>query len=301
MAGAHFSGRFFSNFHPSKFLLPMSTSVFFLILAAALFHACWNIIVKGGDNKLYEIAMNALGGGMGALFILPFTPWPGSSCLPMLALSCLTHIIYYFFLASTYKVADLGLAYTVMRGSAPIITALTLWLFGVPLGLSGWIGLLLLCFGILSLALGQNSNIKGNIKGILYALRTSVIIMCYTLADGFGARAATDSLSYTCWLYVINIFPIQIWVLTRHGKNYLGYLRVRGVKGISGGLCGLASYGIAIWAMTKAPIALVEALRETAVIFGIFLAAIFLGEKLTIRRIVAAILVTSGAIVVKLA
>lgn len=88
--------------------------------------------------------------------------------------------------------------------------------------------------------------------------------MAYTLADGYGARASGDGVSYTCWIFFLNIFPLHIYVLGRYGKSYLSYLRKRAVIGLGGGLCGLGSYGIAIWAMTVAPIALVAALRETS-------------------------------------
>lgn len=277
----------------------MSLTVFFLILAAALFHSIWNIIVKGGSNQLFEIAINALGGGICALLLLPFTELPGFECLPMLALSCLSHIFYYLAMAAAYKTGELMLVYTVMRGCAPIFTALTMAVLGHPLPLTGWAGLLLLCLGILSLA-GDRCAAKGKWKAILYAIRASFVIMIYTLADGLGARAASGSLAYTCWLYIINACPIQLWVLAKYGKDYLPYLRKRAFIGITGGFCGVASYGIAIWAMTKAPIALVGALRETSVIFGMILAILFLGEKLTLNKLIAVLLVCCGAMLARL-
>lgn len=277
----------------------MSYSIFFLILAAAFFHASWNLIVKGGENKLFEIAINALGGGLGALFLLPFTDFPGTACLPMLILSCLSHIVYYLAMAAAYKTGEMILTYTIMRGSAPVFTALTLTLLGHPLPFLGWAGILILCCGILSLAVDNSPSDKKK-KSVLYALRAAFIIMTYTLADGLGARSASSSLAYTCWLYLVNTVPIQIWVITRNGKEYLTYLKKRAPLGILGGLCGLASYGIAIWAMTKAPIAIVGALRETSVIFGMILAVLFLKEKLTFRRLLAVILVTLGAMLARL-
>lgn len=278
----------------------MSTSVILLVLAAAAFHAAWNIIVKGGANKLFETALNALGGGLGAMFILPFLPLPDRACWGLLCISCCCHLTYYLCVAATYRVADLTIGYTIMRGAAPIITALVLCLAGVPLGLAGWGGVLLLCAGILSLALEQKLNHKGTLKGVVYALRTSFVIMGYTLADGYGARLSGNSISYTCWIFFLNIFAIHIYVLARYGQEYIHYLRGRAVIGIAGGLCGLASYGIAIWAMTIAPIALVAALRESSVIFGMLMAVVFLGEKLTPLRCLAILLVMCGAMLARL-
>lgn len=278
----------------------MSGQIIFLVLGAALLHASWNIIVKGGANKLYESAMNALGGGLGALCLLPFLPLPDKNTWGFLALSCCCHLAYYFCIAAAYKVADLSLGYTIMRGTAPMLTALVLCVLDVPLSLAGWGGVLLLCSGILTLALEQQVSRKAGLKGIFYSLRTAFVIMGYTLADGYGARASGDGLSYACWIFFLNILPLHCYVLGRYGKDYLHYLRKRAVVGIGGGLAGLGSYGIAIWAMTVAPIALVAALRESSVIFGMFLAVIFLGEKLSPVRVLAILLVMGGAVMLHL-
>ncbi len=278
----------------------MSGSIILLVLGAAFLHATWNIIVKGGENKLYETAMNALGGGLGAMFLLPFLPLPDRAAWGFLALSCCCHLTYYLCIAAAYRVADLSLGYTIMRGTAPMLTALALCLLGAPLGAAGWGGVLLLCSGILTLALEQKLAHKGSLNGVLYSLRTSFVIMGYTLADGYGARLSGDSVSYTCWIFFLNIFPLHIYILARYGRDYLHYLRRRAVPGISGGLCGLGSYGIAIWAMTLAPIALVAALRETSVIFGMIMAVLFLGERLTALRVTAILLVMAGAMIIRL-
>lgn len=278
----------------------MSGEVLILVLGAALLHATWNIIVKGGENKLFESAMNALGGGLGALCLLPFLPLPDKSAWGFLLLSCCCHLTYYICIAAAYKIVDLSLGYTIMRGCAPMLTALVLFCLGVPLSPAGWGGVLLLCAGILVLALQQRFSHKSGLRGILFSLRTSFVIMAYTLADGYGARAAGDGVSYTCWIFFLNIFPLHIYVLGRHGKSYLSYLRKRAVIGLSGGLCGLGSYGIAIWAMTVAPIALVAALRETSVIFGMIMAVLFLGEKLSAVRVLAILLVMAGAMILRI-
>lgn len=278
----------------------MSGYIIMLVLAAAFLHAAWNIIVKGGENKLYEAAMNALGGGLGAIILLPFLPMPDRAAWGFLALSCCCHLTYYLCIAAAYRVTDLSLGYTIMRGTAPMLTAITLCIFGVPLNFFGWIAVILLCSGILMLALEQKLAHKGSIKGLLYSLRTSFVIMGYTLADGYGARVSGDSVSYACWIFFLNIFPLHIYIFARYGRDYLCYLKRRAVPGISGGLCGLGSYGIAIWAMTLAPIALVAALRETSVIFGTIMAVIFLGEHLSLIRLIAIMLVMAGAMLIRL-
>ncbi|HJA79652.1 DMT family transporter [uncultured Desulfovibrio sp.] len=276
----------------------MPSHILLLVLGAALLHATWNIIVKGGDNKLFESALNALGGGLGALFILPFLPPLPSVCWPYLALSCCCHLTYYICISAAYREVDLSLGYTIMRGCAPLITSIVMLCLGQPLSLASWGGVAILCGGILTLSL-DNLKRHASLRGILISLRTSFIIAGYTLADGFGASKGGDGVAYACWIFFLNIFPLHIYVFVRHGRAYLPYLRQRGVIGIFGGLCGLGSYGIAIWAMTHAPIAMVAALRETSVIFGMLMAVVFLGEKLTLSRVAAVLLVCCGTMVLK--
>ena len=276
----------------------MSLSLILPVLLAALLHASWNSIVKGGQNKLYESAMNCLGGGLGALFLVPFVSFPAPEAWPLLCLSCLCHLTYYICISAAYKEMDLSVGYTIMRGTAPLLTALFMAIWGAPLTLLGWVGLLTICAGIGCLALGRRPPGR---RGMFLALRTSVVIMGYTLADGFGAQHSGDSIGYACWIFVLNIFPLHALILWRNGADYLRYLRRRAVPGISGGVCGLASYGIAIWAMTQAPIALVAALRETSVIFGMLLGVAFLGESFSALRALAVVLVACGGMLLRLA
>ena len=115
----------------------MDGHVLLLVLAAALLHATWNSIVKGGSNKLFESSMNALGGGLGALLILPFLPAPAPESWGLLALSCCFHLTYYICISQAYDKVDLSIGYTIMRGCAPMITALALLLLGNHISLQG--------------------------------------------------------------------------------------------------------------------------------------------------------------------
>ncbi|MBO4300336.1 MAG: EamA family transporter [Desulfovibrio sp.] len=276
----------------------MSTFMLTIILAAALLHASWNIIVKKGGNKLFETGLTATGAFLPALCFLPFLPLPAPASWPFLCLSSLCHTAYYVCMASAYEKTDLSVGYTVMRGAAPLITSIVLLCFGMGLSLLAWIGVCALCAGILSLA-GEAKGRKYGWRGLNSALLTAVVIAAYTLTDGLGARASGDGASYACWLFALKMLPMQAFLVLRHGKAYLNYVSGKPTPGILGGMACFVSYGIAIWAMTKAPIAMVAALRETSVIFGMLLSVLFLHEKFTLPRVVAVVLVTSGAALLK--
>lgn len=61
----------------------------------------------------------------------------------------------------------------------------------------------------------------------------------------------------------------------------------------------LGSYGIALWAMTHAPVATVAALRETSVLFAALLGASLLKEKFTRRRVVGTLTIVAGVMALR--
>ena len=278
----------------------MPLNIILLILFAALLHASWNAVIKGGSNKLFETGLNCFGGGMGVLFIVPFLPLPAKESWPFLLGSCTVHIAYYLCISVAYRTVDMSFAYTIMRGTAPLLTSLAMLCFGTNLSIWGWAGILCLCAGVLALTLDTVRRGGCNVKGALAAVGTAVVIMGYTLFDGYGARASGNPVSYVCWLYVINTFPINLFLLWKQRQTYVPYFIGRWKPGLFGGLCSLGSYGVALWAMTKAPIAMVAALRETSVIFGMLLAIAFLGERFTTARLLAVVLVASGTMIMRL-
>jgi drug/metabolite transporter (DMT)-like permease len=60
-----------------------------------------------------------------------------------------------------------------------------------------------------------------------------------------------------------------------------------------------AAYGIALWAMTVAPIGAVAAVRESSVLFATAIGAVALGERFGAQRWLAAALVVAGLVLVK--
>ena len=88
--------------------------------------------------------------------------------------------------------------------------------------------------------------------------------------------------------------------LIRRGREMPRYFRRYWLRAAIGGSCSVASYAIALWAMTRAPVALVAVLRETSVIFAAVIGAVLLKEKMTRRRLVATGAVLAGLIVLRL-
>jgi drug/metabolite transporter (DMT)-like permease len=280
----------------------MDAFVFAAVLFAAACHAAWNATIKRGLDPLATTVVISVGAALVAAAFLPLVGVPAAASWPWCAASVLIHLFYFAALIESYRAGDLGQVYPIARGSAPLMTATaTTVLIGERLGILGWFGIILLVAGVLLLSLrGGRDLARLDRKAVGFALFTAVTICAYSVVDGVGARLAGSANAYTVALF-IGIAPVMaLYALARRGAGAtLAIGRHWGI-GLAGGALQLGSYGIAIWAMTVAPIAIVAALRETSVLFGAAIAVIFLKEPLRASRIVAAVMIVAGLALIRL-
>jgi drug/metabolite transporter (DMT)-like permease len=280
----------------------MDSFVFVAVLFAALCHAGWNAAVKRGLDPLATTVLISIGAALVGLVMLPFTGWPAGAAWPWVIASVLIHIVYFAALIESYTAGDMGLVYPLARGSAPLMTAIgaAVWLKEY-IGLLGWLGIAVLATGVLLLSLrGSRDLAKLDRRAIGFALLTAVTICAYTLVDGVGARAAGNAHAYTAAIFAGIGVAMAIYALVRRGRGVFALMMQHWRLGAGGGVMQVTSYGIAIWAMTVAPIALVGALRETSVLFGTILAVVFLKEPLLMPRVAAALLIVAGLVMIRL-
>lgn len=275
----------------------MSAQVMALVLIGALLHASWNAMVKSGGDKLREAGLIAGGAAVVSACALPFVPLPAVACLPWLFASIVIHQLYYVLVAAAYRAGDMGHTYPLMRGTAPLLVALvSAPLLGETLTTTAWLGVALICGGILILALHRRAPHRAT----MLALANALVIALYTIIDGTGARLSGDAVSYVLWLTLLNGPPLTIWLLFRDRVGFPRSLRTRSGAALLGGACSIGSYGFALWAMTQAPVATVAALRETSVLFAVVISMLVLRESGGARRIIAGVLVVAGAAALRL-
>jgi drug/metabolite transporter (DMT)-like permease len=276
--------------------MELTLPVTLAVLGAALLHAAWNALVKGSEDKQLDAYAVAAGSGLLALLALPFLPLPAAAAWPWLAGSAAVHILYFVFLAGAYRWGELSYVYPIMRGGGPMIVAATGALaFGEFLDAGEWLGALLISAGILAFASGAHDR-----RATLFAFANALVIGAYTLIDAAGARSSGAPVSYTFWFFVANGVVIALLGSLQRGRALPAYLRRHWLRAVGGGACALGAYSIALWAMTRAPVALVAVLRETSVIFAAVLGALLFKEKLTRRRLIATGAVLAGLIALRI-
>lgn len=279
----------------------MSTTVVLIVLLSALVHASWNALLKHGDDKLLNTVMVAGACGLIGVILLPFLPTPAAESWPYLAASAVLQIAYFLLLAAAYRTGDIGQAYPLMRGTAPLLVALASGpLIGEALPAGRWLGVALICGGVMSLAFERTGLLLRQRAGIGFALANAVVICGYTLVDGIGVRASGSPAAYTLWIFVLASTPMLIWAASRRRAEFKALLRQRYRIGLIGGLGTAGSYGLALWAMTLAPVASVAALRETSILFVLVISVVVLKERMTARRLISAVVIAAGAVVIRM-
>jgi drug/metabolite transporter (DMT)-like permease len=280
----------------------MDSFVFAAVLLSAACHAGWNAAIKFGLDTISMMALIAVGAGVIALGLWPLTGLPLAASFPWLIASVLLHLLYFIGLSESYRVGDLGQVYPIARGTAPLMTAaLSAPLVGEALGLFAWSGVVALATGVLLLSVrGGREIARFEPSAVGFALFTAATICAYSLVDGIGARRAGNPHAYTITLFVGSAFMLAVYAIIRRGGGVLPAMARYWKMGLAGGALQLASYGIAIWAMTIAPIALVAALRETSVLFGAAIAVVLLKEPLRAIRVVAALTIVGGLMLIRL-
>ena len=275
----------------------MPLEVIAAVLLGAFLHASWNAIVKSAPDAFLDTVLITAGAAALGAIALVLLPAPLPASWPFLAASGAIHVLYFGLVAAAYRAGDLSQAYPLMRGSAPLIVAiaspLVLGEFPPP---AIWAGIVLICAGIVGLALPRSPRRFSPPAVVAVA----VIIAAYTFVDGIGVRRSGQPITYTAWVFVLAAIPLVIgW--SRRAIGARAQLLRRWYVAPVGGFCTAGSYVIALWAMTRAPIAAVAALRETSILFGMALASAVLKERFGIGRIAAATSIALGAALLRLA
>jgi phosphonate utilization associated putative membrane protein len=287
----------------------LSTGVVLAVLLGALLHAAWNALVKSSGDKQLDLALVHLLGALVSLPLLALVGLPPVAAWPFIGASLLIHIAYYITLNGAYQHGDLGSTYPIMRGSAPLLVALgSSTVLGESLTPAAWLGVAAVTVGVMLVGLARPAQALHHRRAIGFALANAVVIAAYTIVDGRGVRTTAEAgystASYVVLLFVLDGIPYPALVYAQRRaaarQAMLAYARQRWPLATLGGLASLGSYWIALWAMTRAPVAAVSALRETSVLFATALSVWVLKERFGLQRACGAVVIVGGVVALRL-
>jgi drug/metabolite transporter (DMT)-like permease len=210
------------------------------------------------------------------------------------------HQGYFALLAAAYRRGDLSFAYPLMRGLPPLVVALAgAFVLGETASPWLWAGIGAISAGVLLIGGLHPRKLLQRARAAAVALANVVLIASYTLIDGLGVRLAGDARAYGLWLFLgtaLPYVPIALWL---RRDAWRAHVRKHWWRGLLGASLSIAAYVIALWAMMRAPIAAVAALRETSVIFAALIGTLLLREPFGRHRVAGACMVAAGIALLK--
>jgi uncharacterized membrane protein len=279
----------------------MDTIVFVTVLFSAILHAIWNSMASKYKNKNVSIPAIVYGHVPACIVAVIFLPLPSVDSFPYIIISALIHQGYQNFLLTAYQTGKFTTVYPIARGFGPLVaTIISIIFFGVYLKSFTILSILLVSTGVILIGIFSKSVLKN--KKILYtSLATGFFIGIYSVVDGHGARLSGSAISYMSWVFILSALFFPIVLHFRKQKNILKRTLTEGkfVFWIGGSFSYIA-YVITVWAFTKAPIPMVSSLRESSIIFAIFIGYFYLKEKINLYKIISILLIFLGVLGLKL-
>jgi drug/metabolite transporter (DMT)-like permease len=272
-------------------------------LFSAVTLAAANMSVKMGTDILVGRAILS---SSAALLILPaafFVPAPDAATWTALAVAMPAHFIYQICLVQALSRADLSLVFPIMRGAAPLLTAIAaLVALGEALAPLAWAGLLLATAAVITFGLpprGVRLRDHPDRTALLWAFGTAVGVALYNVADARGVRIAPDPFTYIVWLFLMDAVAITTLAMIVR-RNIIGRaVAMRWRYGVAAGGLSILSFGSALYAFSLMETAKVSALRETSVVFAALMGSLLLGEAFGTRRLLAALALAAGLLLMQ--
>lgn len=126
-----------------------------------------------------------------------------------------------------------------------------------------------------------------------FALSAAVMTASCAVNDASGVRGST--LSYLAWFFLLSAATLTATALIQRGRRFAGQARLELSRAAMLSVFNITTYGLALYALSIAPVAGVAAVRETSIVSGAILAALVLKEPFGVRRACLAV-VLAGAL-----
>lgn len=281
----------------------MSLISFLLVLLAAAIQALWNFWTKRFNGK--RLLLLVVGWGGAGLVLTPLGFYfqgedVSAHGFSIVLLSGIVHTLYVVLLSWAYSVGELSLVFPVSRGAGIVFTCFGSYFLSIDsLSSTGLIGIFLIVVGIMSLGFAK-TTVDRKVKSIGAALCVSVCVSSYTLLD----KAGVGEMPVLLYLGAINLIPALIilpWYVFKKSSDLQTVFRDHKLEAGVIGIGGALGYAIILFAFQLSPAAYVAALRELSIVFVVFMGVVFLKEKLSKRKIIGALFVVLGAVVLRLA
>lgn len=238
-----------------------------LVLASALLHASWNVLLarvpRGHDTTAVALAL-----GLIALAPVALARWRvDSGVWPYVLLSAAFELMYFAALNLAYTRAPAHAAYPVARGLAPVLLLPAALVTGARPPLWAGLGVGAISAGILLTTRGSADR-----RALGYAVPVAICVAGYTFVDSVGVRHA-DPATYL-WLTMVPVAAVMLVARTAAGRGVAALRAELRPSTFVVGLGVFGAYGLVLAALatvTAGQVPAVAAVRETGILFVVAL------------------------------
>ncbi len=283
----------------------MTPSALALLLAAAVLHAGWNLLVKSAAEKQIFTWLAWVVGSVCYTPLLAFTPALPRAAWPYVLAAGLAQAAYTLTLTRAYRVGDFSLVYPLARGAAPALLALWATLFlGERPSAAGLLGLALLLLGLLVVggAFGREVGpARPSRDAVVAALGVALWISIYSAIDGAAVQIAAP-ITYTVFEFIATTLLVAPLMLRRYRPDAIAReWRASWRRIVLVGLLMRLAYGMVLLAYSRGHVSYAGAIREVSVVFAALIGWRWLGEGFGRARLAGALLIFAGILAIALA
>jgi len=266
----------------------MPTLALVFALAAAGFHALWNLLLARAPDVQAATAVALVTAQLAFAPVAAIVWRADAGVWPWLVGSGLLELAYFGLLAAAYTRAPLSVVYPVARGGAPVLVlAISVLVLGHSTNAWQVAGVLTIVAGVL-LVRGFHG---ASGEGLAFGVAIAACIAGYTLIDSRGIRHA-GPVTYLELSMAVPSLVFASAVVRSRGRAAV--LAAVGPATVVAGLATFVAYAFVLAALARASAASVAAVRETSVVVATALAAAVLGERVGAVRLAGAVAVVAG-------
>jgi drug/metabolite transporter (DMT)-like permease len=266
-----------------------------------MLHAWWNFLVRSNADKVLAMIAMTAGHMPMAIFGIIYFGLPGRETLPYLLASAVLHVGYQVFLMNAYRFGQLSHIYPIARGLSPLLLSIATLVIGQDsLTIGQMLGIITISLSMIYIGAIQFRFDKDGPKGLLLACVTGLFIASYSMVDALGARSTGSAMVFYSSMTMLNVLLMMMYSGIFHRQSLKRVVFDGKKMFLVGGTASYVAYVLVLWACLHAPVAIVSSLRETSVIFAMFLGVILLGERITRTRMIVTVIMVIGVVMTRL-
>lgn len=289
----------------------MTPKAFILIIISAVMHALWNLLVKKSRHKTVFIWWMFIASGGLFTATLPLIPepfhCPDAQTLLMITIAAVCFVLYHLLNGRAYRSGDLSVVYPLCQTSMVYVPIWGVILLGERLKPLGVFGILLVIFGTYSVQL-QRLTLNELLRpfkdlrssSVQAALAAGFIYSIGSISEKTGVK--NYSPLYFTYLLVILMLALMTINLARpkYRQQILAECREHWRLILCSGPVMMASFITFRYGLNLAPVSYAVPVRQVSILVGVLIGIVFLRESFGRVRLMAAMMILAGAVLIKL-